>query len=125
MSLAESVLICFAYEYRNPSEDRNYQHITRRYAERGIEAQNVFHQEIFDNYEGGFNLATWEALAQYIQEHDLHDRKIIMQDITDVYVADTDVEFDPDNVMINRKINCQYHALKMLLKDVARPNARS
>jgi hypothetical protein len=125
MSSAEPVLICYAYEYRRPSEERVCQQIVRRYAERGIATENVFRKELFEAHEGSFNLAAWDALSQYIQENNLYDRKIIMQDITDVYVFDTDLDFDPDNIFINRKINDQAHTVRTLYKNIKRLDVRN
>jgi len=120
----EPALICFSYEYRSPAEAHVYEEITARYARRGIPTHNLFDAELHRTYEAGFNLARWEALDRFIKANDLFDRRIIMTDITDVYVVDPELEFDTRDVMVNRKKNCQFHGLKTLWRDITRPGPR-
>jgi len=125
MSSPDPILICFSYEYRSAEEAEVYEQIKRMYAEKGIPLLNLFDPEIHAEHEGGFNLARWEALCRHVEEYDLFDRRIVMQDITDVYVVDPDLEFDEHDVFVNRKKNCQYFALKTLWRDIISPDLRS
>ncbi len=120
----DPVLVCFSYEYRSEAEAKVFEQIMWRYAQRGIRAINLFDPELHASYEAGFNLARWEALDRYIKANDLYDRRIIMQDITDVFVADVELDFHPTDVYVNRKKNCQHHAMRTLIRNLKNSNSR-
>lgn len=124
MPSSEPVKICFSYEFRSDGEARVHDEIVRHYTERAIPIKNLFDAQIHERHEAGFNLARWEALCRFIEAEGLHDTPIIMQDITDVYVADTNLDFDEHDVFVNRKKNCQYHALKTLFRDIRTTNVQ-